>query len=64
MKGYRKYKKTRNKVYSLLAKEDSDFNVMEAIVDTITDVLDEDAIEWVKNSLKVKKEIDEEENEA
>ena len=60
-KEYRKYEKTRNKLYSLLNRDDDEGNVMSAMVDTLTDTLGKDALKWVKDSLKVQKEIEKEE---
>ena len=60
-KEYRKYEKTRNKLYSLLNRDDDEGSVMSAMVDTLTDTLGKDALKWVKDSLKVQKEIEKEE---
>jgi len=60
-KEYRKYEKTRNKLYSLLNRDDDEGSVMLAMVDTLTGALGKDALKWIKDSLKVQKEIEKEE---
>ena len=61
---YKNYERVRDAIFSMLNEEnmcnDCYCNVVSAIVDALVAELGEDALEWVKDSLKTMKEIEQE----
>ena len=61
---YKVYENARNTIYEMLHNEntcnDCTCNIMSAIIDAVVFELGNDAKKWVKDSIKIQKELDKE----
>lgn len=60
-KEYKKYEKIRNKLSKLMDKYGQE-ETLQAMADWITTIMEDDAIEFIKQSLEIHKEIVKEED--